>query len=117
MEHDSLPITERSGYRVMWILVMFDLPVMTKKERKQASGFRAALLEIGFSMAQYSVYMRCCTSRDKKESIIKKVKCALPEGGRVEVLIFTDKQYENMIHLYAREEVSLEAQTQQLVFF
>ena len=36
------------GYRLMWVLVMFDLPVETPEERKVASGFRNDLLDLGF---------------------------------------------------------------------
>jgi len=45
-----------SGYRNMWLLVMFDLPVTQKEERKEAADFRNYLLDLGFEMAQFSVY-------------------------------------------------------------
>jgi CRISPR-associated endonuclease Cas2 len=51
-----------AGYRLMWMVVMFDLPVVEKAERKAATGFRNALLDMGFEMSQFSVYMRFCTS-------------------------------------------------------
>ena len=47
----------------MWVVVMFDLPVIEKTERKAATAFRIALLDMGFSMSQFSVYMRFCTSQ------------------------------------------------------
>ncbi|MDE7469345.1 MAG: CRISPR-associated endonuclease Cas2, partial [Desulfovibrionaceae bacterium] len=47
-----------SGYRIMWILVMFDLPTVTREEQKRATEFRNSLLELGFQMMQYSVYIR-----------------------------------------------------------
>lgn len=47
-----------NGYRIMWLFVFFDLPTETKKDRKNASGFRNQLLKDGFSMMQYSVYIR-----------------------------------------------------------
>ena len=36
-----------SGYRIMWILVMFDLPTDTKPQRKAATDFRNFLLDEG----------------------------------------------------------------------
>ena len=81
----------------MWMLVMFDLPVGTKKERKAANGFRNRLLDEGFEMAQFSVYLRFCTGKEHTETLTKRVREGLPEGGKVDILYFTDKQYENIV--------------------
>ncbi len=50
----------------MWLICMFDLPVMTDSERKKASRFQNDLLDEGFEMAQFSVYMRHLPSREKQ---------------------------------------------------
>jgi CRISPR-associated protein Cas2 len=81
----------------MWIVVMFDLPVLTKAERKAASNFRLTLLDMGFEMSQFSVYMRFCTSPAQVDTYCKQVESVLPEGGKVNILQFTDKQYERII--------------------
>lgn len=81
----------------MWVAVMFDLPVVEKAERKAATAFRNALLDLGFEMAQFSVYMRFCSSQGQIDTYCKRVEEALPEGGRVNVLTFTDKQYERIV--------------------
>ena len=81
----------------MWMLVMFDLPVVEKVERKAATDFRNTLLELGFEMSQFSVYMRFCTSAAQVETYSKRVEAALPEGGKVNILQFTDKQYERIV--------------------
>ena len=86
-----------SGYRLMWMVVMFDLPVVEKTERKAATAFRNALLDQGFEMAQFSVYMRFCTSQAQADTYSKRVEDALPEGGKVNILTFTDKQYERIV--------------------
>lgn len=86
-----------SGYRLMWVAVMFDLPVVEKAERKAATAFRNALLDLGFEMAQFSVYMRFCTSQAQIETYCKRVEETLPTGGRVNILTFTDKQYERIV--------------------
>ena len=89
-------VTTLSGYRIMWVLVMFDLPVVLKQERKAATDFRNTLLDLGFTMSQYSVYMRFTTSHKEVETYSKKIEAALPQGGKVNILTFTDKQYERI---------------------
>lgn len=86
----------------MWMVVMFDLPVITKIERKAATGFRNALLDAGFQMSQFSVYMRFCTSQAQVDTLSRTVEQALPEGGKVHIFQFTDKQYERAITYHGR---------------
>ena len=91
-----------SGYRLMWMVVMFDLPVVEKAERKAATDFRNTLLDIGFEMSQFSVYMRFCTSNAQVETYCKRVESALPQGGKVNILQFTDKQYERIVSFHGK---------------
>jgi CRISPR-associated protein Cas2 len=93
-----------SGYRLMWLVVMFDLPVVEKKERKAATDFRNGLLDAGFAMSQFSVYMRFCTSQAQVDTLCKRVENALPPGGKVNVLQFTDKQYERIISFHGQKK-------------
>ncbi len=86
----------------MWVAVMFDLPVVEKKERKAATGFRNALLDMGFEMAQFSVYMRFCTSQAQIDTYCRRVEETLPDGGKVNILVFTDKQYERIISFHGK---------------
>ncbi|WP_255700935.1 CRISPR-associated endonuclease Cas2 [Polynucleobacter sp. IMCC 29146] len=94
-----------SSYRIMWIFVMFDLPVVQKDERKAASDFRNTLLDNGFEMAQFSVYMRFCSSNTQVDALAKRVESFLPEGGKVSVLQFTDKQYERIISFKGKSKL------------
>lgn len=82
-----------SEYRVMWILVFFDLPTDTKKERKAASDFRKQLIKDGFIMFQFSIYMRHCPSVENANVHIRRVKSILPPLGEVGILSITDKQF------------------------
>ena len=91
-----------SGYRLMWILVMFDLPVVEKAERKAAMDFRNTLLDMGFEMSQFSVYMRFCSSQSQIDTYCTQVERNLPVGGNVNILQFTDKQYERIITFYGK---------------
>lgn len=90
----SLPAL--SGYRIMWLVVLFDLPVGTKKERKAATRFRLALLDLGFEMTQYSVYLRFCAGKEQAEVYERKIEQAMPNAGKVHIIAITDKQYENI---------------------
>lgn len=91
-----------SGYRAMWLLVMFDLPVTQKDERKEAAEFRNYLLDLGFEMAQFSVYMRFFASAKQIETCCQRICAALPKGGKVNIMQFTDKQYEKIISFYGQ---------------
>ena len=88
----------------MWMVVMFDLPVIEKNERKDATRFRTNLLDWGFEMCQFSVYARFCTSQAQIDTLVKQVEFALPEGGNVNVLFFTDKQYERIISFRGKQK-------------
>ncbi len=86
----------------MWLLVMFDLPVVTKAERKAATDFRLRLQDFGFEMAQFSVYLRFCASQHQAETLAKRVGDVLPGDGKINMLFFTDRQYERIITFRGR---------------
>lgn len=85
-----------SGYRIMWVFVLFDLPVGTKKERKAASKFRLSLLDLGFEMSQFSVYLKFCAGKEQGEALSRQVEAGMPPSGKVHLVYITDKQYENI---------------------
>jgi len=82
-----------NAYRIMWVLVMYDLPTDTKKERRAAAQFRKRIMGNGFTMFQFSMYIRHCNSRENSEVHIKRVKNLLPEHGHVGIMCITDKQF------------------------
>ncbi|MBB4284319.1 CRISPR-associated endonuclease Cas2 [Roseospira goensis] len=87
-------MTHLSGYRMTWMMILFDLPVGTKAERKRATTFRTYLLDAGFEMVQFSVYARFCATRELAEAQTREIERNLPKAGKVSILYFTDKQYE-----------------------
>lgn len=89
-----------NAYRVMWLFVFFDLPTNTKKERSQASHFRRDLEKDGFTMMQYSVYIRHCPSRENMDVHIKRIKFFIPDSGQVSILSITDKQYSEILNFW-----------------
>lgn len=104
-------------YRIMWILVFFDLPVITKKERKIAAKFRKEIMADGFNMFQFSIYVRHCASRENAEVHIKRVKRLLPENGHVGILCITDKQFGMMEIFYGHKKAEKIKVPQQLELF
>ncbi len=104
-------------YRIMWVFVFFDLPTETKKDRKNYVKFRKSLEQDGFTMFQYSIYIRHCASRENAEVHIKRVQRSLPPLGNVCILQLTDKQF-GMIELFVgRKEVEKPQTPQQLELF
>ena len=101
----------------MWIMVMFDLPVGTAVERKRATKFRNFLLDEGFEMAQFSVYMKFCGNRSKTEPYVKRIKMAAPKNGDVSILFFTDKQFSDIITIQNRKIEKMPEQPEQYDLF
>ena len=83
-------------YRVMWILVLFDLPTETKKDVRAYTLFRKNLIKDGFTMFQFSSYIRHCASAENAEVHRRRVRSFLPPFGKVGMLSLTDKQFGEM---------------------
>ena len=94
-------------YRIMRLMVMFDLPTETSKQRKQYRQFRKKLINEGVIMIQYSVYVRVCTTKSAAEFLEKRIKDFLPDEGIIQSLVLTEKQYSDMHFLRGKmiEEV------------
>ena len=106
-----------NSYKIMWLYVMFDLPVETKPQRKRAALFRKNLLKDGFGMHQFSVYIRHCASYASADVHIERVKHMVPDEGSVSILKVTDKQFENTIHFVGKKTKSVATTPLQLEFF
>ena len=91
----------------MWIMVFYDLPTETKKQRKEAAKFRKDIMGDGFIMFQFSIYLRHCTSRENAEAHIRRVKTMLPPSGNVGILCVTDKQFGSMELFYGISRSSI----------
>ncbi len=76
-----------------WLMAMFDLPVMTQKERKVASRFRNDLLDNGFLMIQFSVYARPCVNFEQLSKHVGGIQKLVPAAGNVRLLYITDEQW------------------------
>ena len=84
----------------MWVIAMFDLPTDTPKARKAYSRFRKDLLNDGFTMMQYSVYVRHCASIENARVHAGRMGRRVPAAGEVRFLTITDRQF-GRIEVYA----------------
>ena len=114
---DAAQSATLSGYRIMWVFVLFDLPVGTKKERKAATKFRHTLLDCGFEMSQFSVYLKFCAGKERAEALARQIEVEMPPSGKVHLVYITDKQYENIRTYRGRKrEPSLKMPNQLTLF-
>lgn len=98
-------------------MVFFDLPTETAQEKKAYARFRKELLKDGFSMFQFSIYVRHCSSRENRNVHIKRVKNLLPGKGHVGILSVTDKQFGMMEIFYGSKKESGFVEPHQLELF
>ncbi len=114
-------IQKPTEYTIMWILVMFDLPVLTKTQMRKATQFRNNLLELGFLRKQFSVYLRPCENMAAAERMAEKVGLCLLEEGEVSVFFITDRQYGLTRNFFGKKKKRNEQQEfqamQQLLLF
>lgn len=106
-----------NAYRIMWVLVFFDLPTETKKDRKIYSKFRKDIMADGFTMFQFSIYMRHCASKENAQVHILRIKKILPPKGHVVIMSITDKQFGMMEIFYGKEPTKPAQTLQQLELF
>ena len=105
------------GVQTMWVIVLFDLPTEDKKMRRDYTHFRKFLLEDGFVMMQYSVYMRHSSSSENAQAHINRVRACLPPDGEVRIIKITDKQFGRIEVFYGKKRRRIEKAPEQLSFF
>ena len=101
----------------MWLIVLFDLPVATKPQRSAATRFRHDLLDEGFEMSQYSVYLRHCAGKEQADALAGRIELAMPKEGKVHMIQITDRQYENIRTFRGRKREPSPRNPDQLVMF
>lgn len=101
----------------MWLFVVFDLPVLTKIERKRATKFRQYLLDEGFSMMQFSVYLRFTAGKEQVEALTRRIGRRVPKSGKVDLLTLTDQQYAAMTSFRGSADVARPEKPEQLALF
>ena len=112
-----MTMPQLSGYRLMWIFVMFDLPVANREQSRKATKFREFLLDQGFEKSQFSVYARFCNGKEQFETYLRRIETNLPDRGDVHILTFTDKQYENIVRYSGQRRKRQQKNPDQLALF
>ena len=90
-------------------MVLFDLPNVSKAEKRNYAKFRKEIMNDGFMMLQYSIYTRFCRDVQDAQKHIKRVKLAAPQDGNIRILCVTEKQYEDMILVIGEKSPTEEA--------
>lgn len=103
-----------SGYRIMWCIALFDLPVVTAEERKRANRFRKILLGAGFTRLQLSVYAQPFPDERRSERAVRIIKSELPPDGEVRLMFLTDKQFARMQVFLGKKAKAVEKASEQL---
>lgn len=106
-----------NAYRIMWVMILFDLPTETKQERKAAQRFRKDIMSYGFTMFQKSIYLRHCPSKENADMHKKRVRQILPKYGHITLFDITDKQLEKMEIYSGRKKETPKKGPQQLSLF
>ena len=101
----------------MWLVVCFDLPVGAPKERRDAARFRHRLLDEGFAMKQWSVYVRFYLTRARADAAADRIGGQVPPMGKVSMMFITDKQYGMVRNFEGRVRAEVEKKPDQLALF
>ena len=89
-------------FKMGWLVVAFDLPVVEKEQREAATDFRGFLLDDGYTMMQLSVYVRACVSFARQETHLDRLKRNLPPEGTVRAIYITRAQWERSLVIHGR---------------
>jgi CRISPR-associated protein Cas2 len=82
--------------RFMRMMVFFDLPMVTKAEKRSYTLFRRFLINDGYDMIQFSVYGRILNGTGAVEKHFKRLADNLPPAGSVRLMTVTEKQFSSM---------------------
>ena len=88
-----------SAFRTMWLVVMFDLPTQTKRDRKRYRWFSRYLDAEAYIRLQYSIYAKVFNSVESANHGKKRLRNFLQTNvkkGNVRILMFTDAQFGKM---------------------
>lgn len=83
----------------MRLLVFFDLPMLTDKNRREYNRFHKFLLKNGFIMMQKSVYTKLVINNVTSAAVKQRIRNNLPPEGTVELLEITENQFSKIEYL------------------
>lgn len=99
----------------MRVIVMFDLPMLTRENVRNYNRFRKYLIKTGFIMMQESVYTKLALNATAAEFIMKKVRANKPPEGLVQMLMVTEKQFSKIEYVVGSKNSEVIDSTERLV--
>ena len=79
--------------RFMRIILFFDLPTTSARERKIYATFRKNLIKDGFVMLQYSVYTKMVLNPTAVSLTKARLQRYKPDEGNIQILTVTEQQF------------------------
>lgn len=105
------------SYRIMRLMVLFDMPVLTDEERREYVHFRNFIMDDGFMMLQYSVYTRYCANDTDAEKHCKRIQDNKPKYGNVRILKITENQFTSMVLVQGEKTAQEAVETSEQLLF
>lgn len=99
----------------MRLMIFFDLPTETEKNRHDYNVFRKFLIKSGFIMMQQSVYSKLVLNGVTAEAIKNKIRENLPAEGLVELLEVTENQFGRIEYLLGERQSEILENADRLV--
>lgn len=95
--------------RYMRMILFFDLPMVSARERKIYAIFRKQLIHEGFVMMQQSVYSKLVLNSTNEKLTYDRIKKIIPDNGVVQLLTITERQFASMEYLAGEyDELSIQ---------
>ena len=110
-------MAEDISYKIMRLFLLFDMPVLTDDEKREYRHFREAVMDDGFMMLQYSVYVRYCQNDSDAEKHVGRVKKMKPKYGNIRILKVTENQYVSMVMVQGEKSSQEKAISDEQLFF
>ncbi len=83
----------------MRLIIVYDFPMQTREDYKIYQMFHKRLIQLGFSMMQYSMYSKVLLNDSSYEQLITKIQGSLPNQGNIILFRMTEKQYQDILFL------------------
>lgn len=99
----------------MRLLIFFDLPMETSKNRRDYTAFHKFLIKNGFIMMQKSVYSKLVVNGVTSQAVKERVSKNLPPEGIVELLEVTENQFSRIDYLVGNKQSTVVESMERIV--
>ena len=94
-------------FRIMRLIIFFDLPTLTSSDLVEYRKFRNFLIKNGFIMMQESVYCKLVLNNNSSNLLKKQIYKNLPKSGLVQLLQITEKQFTSIEYLKGKSKSNI----------